>query len=70
MQVKVVVHEAEEGGFWAEVPALPGCVSQGETMDELLANVREAVQAWLATEPPVEAGEAPGERGRVVELSL
>ena len=56
MQVKVVVHEAEEGGFWAEVPALPGCVSQGETMDELLANIREAIQAWLATEPPVEAG--------------
>jgi len=52
MQVKVVVHEAEEGGFWAEVPALPGCVSQGETMDELLANVREAIQAWLATEVP------------------
>ena len=53
MQVKVVVHEAEDGGFWAEVPALPGCVSQGETMDELLANVREAIQAWLATEPPL-----------------
>ena len=53
MQVKVVVHEAEEGGFWAEVPALPGCVSQGETMDELLANIREAIQAWLATDPPV-----------------
>ena len=48
----MVVHEAEEGGFWAEVPALPGCVSQGETMDELLANVREAIRAWLATEPP------------------
>ena len=70
MQVKVVVHEAEEGGFWAEVPALPGCVSQGETMDELLANVREAIQAWLATEPPVEAGEELKERRRVVELSL
>jgi predicted RNase H-like HicB family nuclease len=70
MQVKVVVHEAEEGGFWAEVPALPGCVSQGETMDELLANVREAIQAWLATEPPVEAGAEVKERGTVVELSL
>ena len=70
MQVKVVVHEAAEGGFWAEVPALPGCVSQGETMDELLANVREAIQAWLATEPPVESGEEPKERHRVVELSL
>ena len=70
MLVKVVVHEAEEGGFWAEVPALPGCVSQGETMEELLANIREAIQAWLATEPPVELGEAIGERSRVVELSL
>jgi predicted RNase H-like HicB family nuclease len=45
MRVKVVVHEAEDGGFWAEVPALPGCVSQGDTMDELLANIGEAVQA-------------------------
>jgi predicted RNase H-like HicB family nuclease len=70
MQVKIVVHEAEEGGFWAEVPALPGCVSQGETMDELLANVREAIQAWLETEPPSEAGDDHGERGSVVELSL
>ena len=35
MKIKVVVHEAEEGGFWGEVPALPGCASQGETLDEL-----------------------------------
>jgi predicted RNase H-like HicB family nuclease len=70
MQVKIVVHEAEEGGFWAEVPALPGCASQGETMDELLANIREAIQAWLDAEPPVEAGDSRSEQGQVVELSL
>lgn len=70
MHVKIVVHEAQEGGFWAEVPALPGCVSQGETMDDLLANVREAVQAWLDTEPPSEGREVGGERSRVIELSL
>jgi predicted RNase H-like HicB family nuclease len=70
MQMKIVVHEADEGGFWAEVPALPGCVSQGETIDELLANVREAIQAWLETEPPTEAGDDHGERCSVVELSL
>ena len=64
MQVKVVIHEAEEGGFWAEVPALPGCVSQGESMDELLANVREAIQAWLATEPP---GRGGGRGGRAAQ---
>jgi predicted RNase H-like HicB family nuclease len=68
MNVKIVVHEAEEGGFWAEVPALPGCVSQGETMDELLANMREAIQAWLDTAPPDEA--QPAEPRRVVELSV
>jgi predicted RNase H-like HicB family nuclease len=50
MNVKIVVHEAEEGGFWAEVPAQPGCASQGETMYELLANIREAIQARLDTE--------------------
>jgi predicted RNase H-like HicB family nuclease len=44
MKLKVIVHTAEEGGFWAEVPALPGCVTQAETMDELIANVHEAVE--------------------------
>jgi predicted RNase H-like HicB family nuclease len=39
----VVVHEEPEGGFWAEVPALPGCYSQGETVEELLENIREAI---------------------------
>ena len=47
MKLKIVVHPAEEGGFWAEVPALPGCVSEGETLDETLANVREAAEGWL-----------------------
>ena len=68
MNVKIVVHEAEEGGFWAEVPALPGCVSQGETMDELLANMREAIQAWLDAEPP--DASRPTEPRQVVELSM
>jgi predicted RNase H-like HicB family nuclease len=68
MNVKIVVHEAEEGGYWAEVPALPGCVSQGETMDELLANIREAIQAWLDTEPVDGASQA--EPRQVVELTL
>jgi predicted RNase H-like HicB family nuclease len=50
MKLKVVVHEAEEGGYWAEVPALPGCGSQGETMDELMANVRDAIEGWLSVD--------------------
>ena len=49
MKLKVIVHAAEEGGYWAEVPALKGCVSQGETIDETLFNVREATLGWLET---------------------
>ena len=47
MKIKIIVHEAEEGGFWAEVPAIPGCVSQGETLEELDANIREAIVGCL-----------------------
>ena len=47
MEYSVVVHQAEEGGFWVEVPALPGCYSQGETVDEALGNVREAIALYL-----------------------
>lgn len=42
----VVVHE-EDGGYWGEVPELPGCASQGETMDELLANIIDAIQGCI-----------------------
>jgi predicted RNase H-like HicB family nuclease len=45
----VVIHEDPEGGYWAEVPALPGCYSQGETIDELKKNVREAIAGVLET---------------------
>jgi len=48
MKIKVVVHEAEEGGYWAEVPAIPGCVSQGETFEELLQNLYEAIEGCLS----------------------
>lgn len=48
MKLHVVIHEAEEGGYWAEVPALPGCVSQGESLDEVRRNIREAAEGWLA----------------------
>ncbi|NOR78948.1 MAG: type II toxin-antitoxin system HicB family antitoxin [Methanophagales archaeon] len=47
MEYTVLVYRAEEGGFWAEVPALPGCYSQGETIEETLENVKEAIEAHL-----------------------
>ncbi|WP_293371008.1 type II toxin-antitoxin system HicB family antitoxin [Nevskia sp.] len=67
MKLKAIVHEAEEGGFWAEVPTIPGCVSQGETMDELVANLREAIEGCLA----VNLSEFPiANTDRVVEIAV
>ena len=48
MKLNVIIHPAEEGGLWAKVPALPGCVTQAETMDELIANIYEAIEGCLA----------------------
>jgi predicted RNase H-like HicB family nuclease len=50
MKLKVVVHEAEEGGYWAEVPSIPGCATQGETFEELLQNLYEAVEGCLSVD--------------------
>ncbi len=47
MKLKAVVHNAEEGGYWAEVPALPGCITQGESLEELRLNIKEAIELWL-----------------------
>jgi len=50
MEYKVIVHKAEEGGYWAEVPALPGCYSQGETAEEVKDNVKEAIEVYLESQ--------------------
>ena len=75
MKLKVVVHDAEEGGFWAELPSIPGCATQGETFEELLQNLYEAVEACLSVDiPPPSRGKtrAKSRRGgrgpRVVEI--
>ena len=65
MKIKVIVHEAEEGGFWGEVPAIPGCVSQGETLEELMANLQEAIEGCLAVDV---TAPNPGKRERILEI--
>lgn len=50
MKLKVIVHEAKEGGYWAEVPSIPGCATQGETFGELLSNLYEAVEGCLSVD--------------------
>lgn len=66
MKLKVVVHEAEEGGYWAEVPAIPGCATQGENFEELLQNLYEAVEGCLS----VDVEQGAGAEGRVLEIAV
>ena len=67
MKLKVVVHEAEEGGYWAEVPSIPGCATQGESFEELLKNLYEAVEGCLAVD--VRQVETT-DKDRVVEIAV
>ncbi|MGC9958026.1 type II toxin-antitoxin system HicB family antitoxin [Roseiarcus sp.] len=67
MKIKVVVHEAEEGGYWAEVPAIPGCATQGDTMDELLQNLREAIEGCLSVDVAEPRADV---NGRVLEIAI
>jgi predicted RNase H-like HicB family nuclease len=65
MKIKVIVHEAEEGGYWAEVPGIPGCATQGETFEELLKNLYEAVEGCLSIDV-----EQTKSDGRVMEIAI
>lgn len=67
MKIKVIIHPAEEGGFWAEVPAIQGCATQGETIEELLTNLYEAVEACLSID--LEYTEI-SENDKVLELAV
>jgi predicted RNase H-like HicB family nuclease len=66
MKFKVLIHEADEGGYWAEVPALPGCYSQAETMDEMLDNIKEAIACHLDQPLP----DIIPEKAKVEEVEL
>ena len=64
----VVIHEEPEGGFWAEAPALPGCYSQGESIAELMDNVREAIAGVL--EVLREQGGQPESNIRILDIAV
>ena len=67
MKLKVIIHKAEEGGYWAEVPALPGCVTQGESMEELIPNIYEAVEGCLSVDI---APELIGKDDKILDLAV
>ncbi|CCI18479.1 conserved hypothetical protein [Microcystis aeruginosa PCC 9807] len=48
MKIKAIIHPAEEGGYWAEVPALPGCITEGDSLEEVTHNLKDAIEGWLA----------------------
>ena len=67
MKLKVVVHQAEEGGYWAEVPSIPGCATQGDSFEALLSNLYEAVEGCLS----VEVRDVPvSEADRIIEIAV
>lgn len=51
MNINAIVHPAEEGGYWAEVPELPGCFTEGDSLDEIRVNLREAISLYLEDDP-------------------
>jgi predicted RNase H-like HicB family nuclease len=67
MKLKVVVHKAEEGGYWAEVPSIPGCSTQGDSFDELLSNIYEAVEGCLSVDIQ---HVAVSEEAKVMEIAV
>ncbi|MHB0936930.1 MAG: type II toxin-antitoxin system HicB family antitoxin [Armatimonadota bacterium] len=67
MKLKEIVHEAEEGGYWAEVPAIPGCATQGEILEELIDNLHEAIEGCLS----VDMESLPvGKKSRILEIAV
>ena len=67
MKLKVVIHKAEEGGCWAEVPSIPGCATQGDSFEELLSNLYEAVEGCLS----VEIQDIPvSETDKIIEIAV
>ena len=67
MKLKVVIHDAEEGGYWAEVPSIPGCATQGESFGALLKNLYEAVEGCLS----VDVGDVvETDTARVLEIAV
>ena len=50
MKLNIVIHESEEGGYWADVPSIVGCATQGDTFEELLENIYEAIKGCLSVD--------------------
>ena len=67
MKIKAIIHPAEEGGYWAEVPALPGCITEGYNLEEVTENLKDAIAGWLAV---ANESSQPSTNDQLVEIAL
>lgn len=67
MKIKAIVHQAEEGGYWAEMPALPGCITEGDNLEELKSNLKDAIEGWLEVANDNHTG---GDDARIPEVAV
>jgi predicted RNase H-like HicB family nuclease len=67
MKIRAIIHPAEEGGYWAEVPALSGCITEGDTMEEVVANLKDAIEGWLDV---ANSREAIASTDKIVEIAV
>ncbi|BFM41048.1 type II toxin-antitoxin system HicB family antitoxin [Synechocystis sp. LKSZ1] len=67
MKIKAIIHPAEEGGYWAEVPALPGCITEGDSMDEVINNLQDAIQGRLDV---ANESQKPDRFSSVIEIAV
>jgi len=67
MKIKIILEPSEEGGYTAIVPSLPGCISEGDTKEETLKNIREAIELYLE---PVEDDQIITQNAEMVELAI
>jgi len=67
MKIRAIIHPAEEGGYWAEVPALPGCITEGDSIEEVMANLKDAMVGWLDV---ANSREAISSTDKIVEIAV
>ena len=67
LKIKAIIDPAEEGGYWAEVPALPGCITEGDTIEEVINNLKDAIEGWLEV---ANENTTPDELSQVIEIAV
>jgi predicted RNase H-like HicB family nuclease len=67
MKIRAIIHPAEEGGYWAEVPALPGCITEGDTIEEVMINLKDAIVGWLEV---ANSRESVASTDKIVEIAV